>query len=282
MSRIRELFTFSVDRDDVDWKEIVEQQRCGYTRKRCFKVRKSESEISIGTCVVQYGKDCKDVIICPHRLLERRQIFVDCLHLLTNHQPGNELHLVPEVSIPGGSVDYFLVSTDSQRKVKDFVGIELQTMDTTGSVWTERELLLHELGLKYEKAEENKSFGMNWKMTAKTILVQLHHKIDTFEHLNKHFVLVIQDHLLEYIKSEFSFDHINTNPLLGDSMHIHSYRIDKDGNNLKLKLDSRYSTDSSGIAKLLGLNANANIEFEEMAKTLESKISDSTLFTIAE
>jgi len=127
---------------------------------------------------VQYGKEKRDVIICPHRLLERKQIFIDCLHLLTSHTPGNELHLIPEVSIPGGSVDYFLVSTDSNRKVKDFVGIELQTMDTTGTIWPERELTLKEMGLKDVEVIDNKSYGMNWKMTAKTILVQLHHKIN--------------------------------------------------------------------------------------------------------
>ena len=49
------------------------------------------------------------------------------------HEPGNELHTVPEVSVPGGSVDYFLASV-RDGKVKDFVGIELQTLDTTGTV----------------------------------------------------------------------------------------------------------------------------------------------------
>lgn len=281
MSRIREFFAFSIERNDVNWKKLVKSQQCQYTQKRCYKVRKSQPDVSIGTCTVQYGTECRDVIICPHRLLERKQIFTDCLHLLTQHQPGYEIHPVPEVSIPGGSVDYFLVSTDSKRKVKDFVGIELQTMDTTGTVWPQRERTLHELGLKKTVISDDKGFGMNWKMTAKTILVQLHHKIDTFEGINKHLVLVIQDHLLEYIKSEFAFDHINTHPLVGDSMHIHSYKLCKEDKEYRLVLDTRYSTDSNGIAKLLGLNANANIGFEEIAKILESKISDSTLFTIA-
>jgi hypothetical protein len=279
MSRIREFFTFSVDRNDVNWKKLVKCQECRYTKKRCYKVRKSQPDISIGTCTVQYGSDSKDVIICPHRLLERKQIFTDCLHLLTQHQPGNEIHIVPEVSIPGGSVDYFIVSTDPKRKVKDFVGIELQTMDTTGTVWPQRELILQELGLKKNIAPDVKGFGMNWKMTAKTILVQLHHKIDTFENLNKHLVLVIQNHLLEYIKSEFSFAHINTSPLIGDSMHIHSYALNKENKDYKIALNSRYSTDSIGIAKLIGLKANPNIGFEEIAKMLEAKISDATLFT---
>ena len=281
MSRVRELFTFSVEKDDVKWKDVVKKQHCRYSNKRCFKVRKSQSNISIGTCTVQYGQYNKDIIICPHRLTERKQIFADCLHLLTSHQPGNELHLVPEVSIPGGSVDYFLVSTDSDRKVKDFVGIELQTMDTTGTLWPERELALQDLGLKKNIPAPKKPFGMNWKMTAKTILVQLHHKIDTFESINKHLVLVIQDHLLEYIKTEFAFAHINNHPLIGDSVHFHSYKLKKEEKDYKLVLDSRHSTDSNGISKLLGLNANAKIGFEEIAKILESKISDSTVFSIA-
>ena len=281
MSRVRELFTFSVDRDDVNWKSLLRKQQCRFSGKRCFKIRKSRTNVSIGTCIVQYGAERKDVVICPHRLLERKQIFIDCIHLLNSHQPGNELHLVPEVTIPGGSVDYFLVSTDANRKVKDFVGIELQTMDTTGTVWPERELALLELGLRKNVSEPIKSFGMNWKMTAKTILVQLHHKIDTFQAINKHLVLVMQDHLLEYMKREFAFDHVNSQPLIGDSMHFHSYRIQKEGQDYKLVLDNRCSTDSAGISELLGLNADANIGFEEIARILESKISGKTVFSIA-
>ncbi len=281
MSRIKELFTFSVDRGDINWSKIIDSQQCRYSSKKCFKVRKSQADISIGTCTVQYGKEKRDVIICPHRLLERKQIFIDCLHLLTLHTPGNELHLIPEVSIPGGSVDYFLVSTDSNRKVKDFVGIELQTMDTTGTIWPERELTLKEMGLKEAEVIDKKSYGMNWKMTAKTILVQLHHKINTFESLNKHLVLVIQDCLLYYIKKEFSFSHISAQALVGESMHFHSYCLKKEEQDYKLVLESRYSTDSNGISKLLGLNANANLQFEEIAKILETKISDLTIFSIA-
>ena len=281
MSRVRELFSFSIERKDLEWDKIINNQQCPYSNKRCFKVRKSQANISIGTCTVRYGQDNKDIIICPLRLTERKQIFADCLHLLTSHQPGNELHLIPEVSIPGGSVDYILVSTDSNRKVKDFVGIELQTMDTTGTVWPERELALQRLGLRKNVPAPIRPFGMNWKMTAKTILVQLHHKIDTFENLNKHLVLVIQDHLLNYIKNEFAFDHVNTQPLIGDSMHIHSYKLQKNKTDYKLVLESRYSTDSNGISKHLGLNANANLGFEEHARILEAQISDAKLFKIA-
>jgi len=110
-----------------------------------MKTRKSQPSLSIGTCTVSVGIDDQAVVICPQRLLERRQVFTDCLHLLQLHEPGNELHVVPEISVPGGSVDYFLVSARSGR-VRDFAGIELQTLDTTGTVWPARQRFLFDKG----------------------------------------------------------------------------------------------------------------------------------------
>ena len=72
-------------------------------------------------------------------------------------------------------------------------------------------------------------------MTAKTILIQLYQKIDNFESINKHLVLVVQDHLIDYIIKEFAFAHINTQPLIGDSMHIHSYKLKKEGKDYEEK-----------------------------------------------
>ncbi len=89
-SKVLELFG-NPTRRDHDWKTIVDHQWCPFTNTKCFKVRKSAPDVSIGTCSVRYGKDERDIIICPNRLLERRQVFTDCLHLLTQHDPGNEL-----------------------------------------------------------------------------------------------------------------------------------------------------------------------------------------------
>lgn len=280
MSRVSELFTFNVNNRSLEWREIVASQRCAFTGKRCYKTRKSNPAVSIGTCLVKHGSECGDVMICPHRLLQNNQIFLDCIHLLTNHEPGNELHVVSEVSIPGGSVDYFLVSTTCDRSVADFVGIELQTMDTTGTVWPEREMTLFDLGLIPKEPTVSKGFGMNWKMTAKTILIQLHHKIDTFQSINKHLVLVIQDCLLDYMKREFDFSGIKPGVRIGDSMHFHAYGIKEYDGNYKISLAHRLSTDSKGISDLLGLRANPNMGLEELTRILQSKISDSTLLKI--
>ncbi|MBF0263415.1 MAG: hypothetical protein HQL97_16440, partial [Magnetococcales bacterium] len=240
----------------------------------------SDPDTAIGTCTVLYGKQLEPIVICPTRLIEHGQIFVDCLHLLTTHEPGNELHLISEVTVPGGSIDYFLVSA-KDGKVHDFVGIELQTLDTTGTVWPERQRLLKELDVSRSNAEDisEKSFGMNWKMTAKTILVQMHHKVQTFEHINKKLVLVIQDRFLSYMTRDFKFDHLKNPARIGDSMHMHAYSMTRASTgNFRLSLVSRLSTDADGIGTCLGLQAEARVELKQIITMLQDKISPATLF----
>ncbi len=272
MSKISEFFGLYCGDSTLPFENAMNEQTCPYTHRICTKMRKSNPDIKIGTCSVKYQN--QDVIICPFRLLEHNQIFIDCLHLLTMHEPGNELYLIPEVQIPGGHVDYFLVSA-KDGKVKDFIGIELQTMDTTGTVWPERQKFLLECGIDVNSEDLNnkKPFGMNWKMTLKTILIQMHHKSETFEHLNKHLVLIIQKPLFEHMKSDFNFDEIE-GVRLGDPIHIHSYNFDNANSKLTLSLHTRVSTDSSGIAKCLGLNAESKVEMEDLIRILEPKLID--------
>ena len=281
MSNLIELFGQSTADKTQDWKTVVSRQWCPYLDRRCIKVRKSQPDVAIGSCSVLYGKGKRPIIICPFRLLERRQVFTDCLHLLTVHEPGNELHVVPEVSIPGGSVDYFFTSV-RDGKVKDFVGVELQTLDTTGTVWPARQKYLHDVGVNVvkEEAASYKTYGMNWKMTAKTILIQLHHKVQTFEAINKHLVLVVQDFLLEYLRKEFQFSHL-TASRMGDPMHLHAYGIAAQKNLLyRLDLVSRLSTNSDGIAVYLGLQAETKVELGKIIEQIESKISKDTLLRL--
>lgn len=123
-------------------------------------------------------------------------------------------------------------------------------------------------------------FGINWKMTAKTALVQLHHKIKTFEHLTKHLVLVSQDYLFAYMKKEFAFGHLQQ-ARRGDPMHFHSYSLtESHGGAARLELAERLSTDSAGVARCLGLQGEAHVELDEVLRQLETKISAKTLMTM--
>lgn len=278
MSKIVELFGLNCRNAMPSLKNAIKRQVCPFTGGKCVKTRKSQPSVAIGTCTISYQDD--DVIICPFRLLEKNQIFIDCLHLLTAHEPGNRIHLIPEVKIPGGNVDFFLVSARNGR-VMDFVGIELQTMDTTGTVWPERQRLLSREGFKVLKKDVRnmRSFGMNWKMTAKTILVQMHHKAQTFEAVNKHLVLIVQAPLMQYMEQAFDFNHVSQ-ALIGNAVHFHSYTLNNVGNSLQLSLSSRKSTDAAGVRRCLGLRAEPTMTLSELICALEPRLSDDNLLSV--
>ncbi len=277
MNKVAELYGLPTARPAA-WKAVIKAQRCPFLERKCLKNRKSEPDVTIGTCTMAYGEGA--IMICPFRLLERRQIFHDCTHLLTLHEPGNELRIITELAVPGGSIDYCLVSV-RDGKPRDFVGIELQTLDTTGTVWPERQRFLRSKGItvRAAHAESEKGFGLNWKMTAKTILVQLHHKTSTFEHLSKHLVLVMQDYLLTYMQREFAFGFIK-GERRGDPMHFHAYRLANKGGIYKLTLVERLSTDAEGIAQCLGLKATGRIELKQILRQIQAKLPASALLTV--
>jgi len=278
-TKVAELYGIPTFRP-ANWTPIVAAQRCPFLNRKCLKNRKSEPDITIGTCTMTYAGKAEAIMVCPFRLLERSQIFTDCIHLLTLHEPGNELRIVAELRVPGGSIDYCLVSV-YEGKPRDFVGIELQTLDTTGTVWPERQRFLqhHGIRVKREHAASDSSFGLNWKMTAKTVLVQLNHKISTFENVSKRLVLVLQDCLLRYMRGAFAFDHIDGHRD-GDPMQIHAYEVLKGETGYMLQLSERLSTDTAGIATCLGLQVEANVELQTMLDQIAAKLPRSTLLTL--
>jgi hypothetical protein len=108
----------------------------------------------------------------------------------------------------------------------------------------------------------------------------LHHKVQTFEAINKHLVLVIQDFLLEYLRKEFQFSHLK-DARMGDPMHLHAYSMAVQKSlSYRLALTSRLSTDSDGIAVCLGLQAETKVELGKIIEKIESKISKDTLFRL--
>jgi hypothetical protein len=278
-SRVLEFFGHSPAKQGLKWGEIVEQQHCPYTGQACYKTRKSAPEVAIGTCVVQYGPSRAPLVICPAKLLERRQVFTDCLHLLALHEPGNELHLIPEVPVPGGRVDFMLASV-RRGEVVDFVGVETQALDTTGTVWPERQQLLKGLGLlEANDTPEDASFAMNWKMSAKTCLVQVHHKIRAFENLGKKLVLVMQDRLHDYICGEFQFDHLQTPARAQDALQLHLYQASTSADQPpRIDLARRLSTDAAGVARGLGLQNGTSTSLEGLLRELGTRISTKTAF----
>ena len=100
-----------------------------------------------------------------------------------------------------------------------------------------------------------------------------------FDHLSKHLVLVLQDHLLSYMQRAFAFNHIH-GVRSGDPMHFHAYELRKEPNAYTLRLKERLSTDAAGVAACLGLQVNAKVDLVAIIQQIEGKLPQSTLLTV--
>ncbi len=171
----------------------------------------------------------------------------------------------------GGSVDYFLVGL-SGASIVDFVGIEIQALDTTGTgaIWQTREDLLRgQLTGSY-------SYGMNWKMTAKTILVQLLHKAASFEALGKKIVLVIQNEFAEYLDRELQTSGLHAAIEL-DAVHFHMYSVVESQGSLSIILHERKSTNLAGIERMLNVGRDASILLDDVLSRISARLPGTPL-----
>jgi hypothetical protein len=244
------------------WKRILLEQQCPYSASRCVKQRKSNPQQTIGACIVGYQE--QPLIICPKRFLQNHQIFVDAAALLKTR--GARYIVVPEITMPGGNVDYFVVAMRGDE-VLDYVGLEIQGLDTTGSggIWAAREDLMR------GAMQGDYGYGVNWKMSAKTILMQIHHKAEAFEQLGKKLLLVIQRQFFDYMQREFQTEHFHA-AQAHDTVHFHLYDCLDVNDSYRLRLENRISTNVSGVERMLKLGNTAQISHEDIIAIIKRKL----------
>lgn len=265
---VNELFGYYTNgREFPDLTDALATQACPYRRTGlCFKGRKSEPEKKIGSCSVCYGRVGQPILICPDRLTEGKKIFIDCLQYL--NPTGGELYLIPEVSTAVGSIDYVLAVISSGR-VRDFVAIELQTLDTTGQVWDSRQEMLADQGYVPPLDHRKKGFAINWKMTAKTILAQMIQKSQMFDAMGRKLVLICQTPLLDYMARTFDFTEVHQQRP-SDVFNIHAYDYVEYDGGMHLALAHQLSSDIRGVERIMGTGVDNNTELAAInARILE-------------
>jgi len=166
---------------------------CPFVGGQCIK-RFRRSGIISGACTVK-PVTTGPVICCPNRMYAdgyrvlldvARAAFGPEVRLCRTHADakgdgcdvyvfgkrwGKELRL-PSRGIGGRYfVDWILALVDQSHELQDFVAIELQTMDTTGSYEAEVQAYYHN-----EKPAGLSQAGINWENVSKRILPQIIYK----------------------------------------------------------------------------------------------------------
>lgn len=271
-NRVNEMFGLYTNGDDFpDLRLALETQVCPFTGAQCYKTRKSDPDTAIGTCSLCFNAVKQPVLICPEPLTQGGRVFNDCLPFIARSIAGSDLYLVPEVKTPAGRIDYVLAAVRDGYPI-DFVAIELQTLDTTGSIWNDRQRLLREHGYAVEVGTaRSKAPSLNWKMTAKTILAQLLQKSQLFAPIDRNLVLVCQTPLYEYMTENFNFNGVREADSR-DVLHFHMYDYLPVTFGMQLSLSSMRSASLDVVESIMGQTRADDKALKNINETIAARL----------
>lgn len=221
---------------------VPDTDQCPFLGKTCVKQRKSDSSQTIGTCIV--GLESKPQLICPVRMRATNQVFDDAIYLLQG--AFVEVMVISEIVLREfGNVDFVVAGLDRKGQVVDFVGVEIQTNDTTGSgplYQARNDFFNGDLQPSY-------SYGLNWKMTAKLVLKQTLDKSAVFASWGKKYVWAMQDTLLERMGRYADMSDFGPAHATEHEVFFHAYEVVPAQPRYELQLVARVGSNLEGVAK---------------------------------
>lgn len=195
MASIYDFFGYRAEDTSVEAREAAQSEMCPFLNDKCEKTFNDRT--IAGVCSVK-PVNAGAVICCPIRLYaEDYKILRDVSDLAFESGlelvPGREAYSIakskgaPCVAVFGKRwggelyvpqkqgagkyfVDWILARLDASGEMTEFVAVEVQTIDTTGTYRNGYE------ALKDERVAINTSAGLNWENVNKRILPQLVYK----------------------------------------------------------------------------------------------------------
>jgi hypothetical protein len=188
-----EFFGFAPEDHSQSAEDYRARRACPFVGGSCIKRHKSG--LINGACTLKQSLG-DPVICCPNRMYgDSYRILLEVAHASFGERAclcrtqaemkgdGNDVQVFgkrwrKELRLPGRGVgggyfvDWVLALVDSERKLKEFVAVELQTMDTTGSYERQVRLLFGMDVSGYPPKDSN----INWENVSKRILPQIIYK----------------------------------------------------------------------------------------------------------
>ena len=218
---------------------------CPFTKKTCIKRSTLLPGQQYPVCSIRTNNEGY-VCVCPKRFYD-----VDFLHDVVNHcwpgsAPPKNPQIAPEVTMRGfGNVDYVIADVREDGTVDQFLSVELQAIDITGSVMKAYAALL-----KGEDLEKKPTYGLNWDNVYKRFVTQLIRKGYFHHHWGTKIVAVIQDVVYKYICRRFEFMRSLDVKTATTNIIFVTYRYEADPSNFgshRMVLDTVEGTSHSNL-----------------------------------
>ncbi|MFZ3034205.1 MAG: NotI family restriction endonuclease [Parvibaculum sp.] len=177
---------------------------CPFINSRCSKRSTSLKTEPYPVCSIWKGREHNPIdnliCVCPKRFYA-----ADFLSdVITNCWPGDpprNPQIAHEVQMKGfGNVDFVLADVDSDGAIGQFLSVELQAIDITGSVMPAYLALRNGTEL-----DQRPRYGLNWDNVYKRYITQLIRKGYFHHHWKTKIVAVIQEQIYRNILERADF-----------------------------------------------------------------------------
>ena len=179
---------------------------CPFIHSRCPKRTIQLPEEAYPVCTLWRRGDgerdpAKDLIfVCPKRFYAVDFLTEVIEHCWPGDKPKNPM-VAPEVKMAGfGNVDFVIADVQDDGEIEQFLSVELQAIDITGSAFKAYQALR-----AGEDLEKRPTYGFNWDNVYKRYVTQLIRKGYFHHHWKSKIVAVIPEQVYQYITDRADF-----------------------------------------------------------------------------
>lgn len=180
--------------------------QCPFIKSRCPKRSTQLPDEPYPICSLWRGTGPKTdpqkdlIFVCPKRFYAVDFLTEVIKHCWAGDAPENPM-VAPEVKMEGfGNVDFVIADVGQDGEVEQFLSVELQAIDITGSAFKAYQALR-----AGEDLEKKPTYGFNWDNVYKRYITQLIRKGYFHHHWKSKIVAVIPEQVYEYIKGRAGF-----------------------------------------------------------------------------
>ena len=174
--------------------------RCPFIDRTCVKRSAADPNKPYPVCSIRKKTSGAPMCVCPKRFHEINFLRDVVKHAWPGKKPNNP-RFAAEVKMEGfGNVDFVIADTPDGTQINQFLSVELQAIDITGSVRPAYDALV-----AGQELEKSPVYGLNWKNVYKRYTEQLISKGYYHHHWGSKIVAVIQDEVYDYICNKATF-----------------------------------------------------------------------------
>lgn len=202
-----EIFGYPYSNTSKKATDIRSKHWCPFVDKICYKQSRLIG-YPFGVCSAHFNND--EVALCPRRFLDGHAVFTD---IAQHHfKTINDILVFPEIRLKDiGSFDFVMVKHKPMSfEIEDFVAIEFQTGQTTGT----GKLVegLKDYLARKSVSEKSYGFGLNLADVWKRSFTQILNKGVIMENWRKKIYWVVQEPVYKYLETRYNLKSLDLQP----------------------------------------------------------------------